>query len=213
LRVPSSNSQVFAFSEKGLRIETAVFLSGLFQGRQFSPPQPREQKEGFVGSLASICLRDAVDRRPGFSRNQERQQRQSRYTSCQTHFSYENCGIAGSESLDDPADGVDLACDRSSGEFLYELIDSLSTSPWVVEWIGVPANARNDDGTKLFDEVVDIHTICRYSPVFKSKAFICVTILSRSVIFIPFSVSSSNRSMAFFDVPLIRSLLPLASSV
>ena len=127
----------------------------------------------------------------------------------QTHFSNENCGIARSESLDDPADGVDLAGDGPSGEVLYELIDILSICPWMVEGIGVPADAGNDDGTELFDEVVDVHTICRYSPVFRSKAFIWVTILSRSVIFIPFSVSSSNRSMTFFEVPLIRSLLAI----
>ena len=76
----------------------------------------------------------------------------------------------------------------------------------MVEGIGVPPDARNDDGAELFDEVVDVHTICRYSPVFRSKAFIWVTILSRSVIFIPFSVSSSNRSITFFAVPLMRSL-------
>src|SRR4029077_3715406 len=103
------------------------------------------------------------------------------------------------------------ACDGSSGEGLYELIDLLSINPWVVQRIGVPADTGNDDGTELFDEFVDVHTIWRYSPVFRSKAFICVTILSRSVIFIPFSVSSSNRSMTFFEVPLISRLLPLAS--
>ena len=94
------------------------------------------------------------------------------------------------------------------GRLLYELIDCLSISPWVVEGIGVPADAGNDDGTELFDEIVDVHTICRYSPVFKSKAFIWVTIRSRSVIFIPFSVSSSKRSMTFFDGPFDKK--PLA---
>src|SRR6266545_3056137 len=118
----------------------------------------------------------------------------------QAHFSHENCGITGSESLNDPTYRVDLARDGPPGEALYKLIDSLSIGPWMVEGIGVPPDARNDDGTEFFDEVVDVHTICRYLPVFRSKAFICVTILSRSVTFIPFSVSSSNRSITFFSV-------------
>src|SRR5713226_1279343 len=131
----------------------------------------------------------------------------------QTHFPDENGGIPALQSLDAPADGIDLACDGSSGDFLYELIYLLSIGPRVVERIGVPADACNDDGAELFDEVVDVHTICRYSPVFRSKAFIWVTILSLSVIFVPFSVSSSNRSMTFFAVPLMRSCRPLASNI
>ncbi len=133
------------------------------------------------------------------------------YVLPKTHFSHENRRITESERLDDSADRVNLACDGPSGEALYELIDLLSISPRMVERIGVPSDAGNDDGAEFFDEVVDVHTIWRYSPVFRSKAFIWVTILSRSVIFIPFSVSSSNRSMTFFEVPLIRRLLPLAS--
>src|SRR5439155_13049421 len=117
------------------------------------------------------------------------------------------------ERLDDPADGVDLTCDRPSGEALYERVDFLSISPRMVERIGVSADAGDDYGAEFFDKLVDVHTICRYSPVVRSKAFIWVTILSRSVIFIPFSVSSSDRSITFFAVPLMRSLRPFASSI
>src|SRR5581483_4229104 len=90
----------------------------------------------------------------------------------QPHLSHENRRITGLKSLDDAADRVHLACDGPSGYALYELVDFLPISPRMVEGIRVPAHAGDNDGAEFFDKLVDVHAICRYSPVFRSNAFI-----------------------------------------